>query len=236
MPQSSSIMTKLSRRSSSGDAHWTPEEQPTVRKAPHHANENGVRTRAIPIDDFAKFSPPPREAPKRALPAFFYKLPLHAQRCYLRSDSIAKFEGFAPDALAKTRLGDLQIALKSGTLRSVQDGAAALMGELCRGFHVPRIRVEVRGVRPHNTRGELHGLFRLSNPPEILLWMRTAQRHEVVKPRTFLRTLLHELCHYLDYSHLKLEDSYHTMGFFKRESFLVRSLLGSERKADKSLL
>jgi hypothetical protein len=168
---------------------------------------------------------------KRPLPAFFYKLPLHSQRCYLRSDSIASFEGFAPGSEAKSRLADLQSALESGTLRSVQNCASALMGELCRVFEAPFIRVEVRGVRPHNARGELHGLFRLSNPPEILLWMRTAQRHEVVKPRTFLRTLLHELCHYLDYSMLKLEESYHTMGFFKRESFLVRSLIGSERKA-----
>jgi len=168
--------------------------------------------------------------PKR-LPAFFYKLPLRAQRCYLKSDSIASFDGFAAGLEAKGRLADLQNALESGTLRTVQDGAVALMSELCRGFGVAGIRVEVRGVRPHNARGELHGLFRLSRPPEIVLWMRTAQRHEVVKPRTFLRTLLHELCHYLDYSLLKLEDSYHTMGFFKRESFLVRSLIGTERKA-----
>jgi hypothetical protein len=166
----------------------------------------------------------------KQLPAFFYKLPLRAQRCFLKSDSIAGFEGFTPGLEAKNRLADLQHALESGTLRSVQEGAAALMSELCRGFGVASIRVEVRGVRPHNARGELHGLFRLSQPPEIVLWMRTAQRHEVVKPRTFLRTLLHELCHYLDYALLKLEDSYHTMGFFKRESFLVRSLIGAERK------
>ena len=124
----------------------------------------------------------------------------------------------------------MQNALETGTLRSVQDCAGALMDELCGGFGVADIHLEVRGVRPHNARGELHGLFRLSRPPEIVLWMRTAQRHEVVKPRTFLRTLLHELCHYLDYALLKLEDSYHTMGFFKRESFLVRALIGSERK------
>jgi hypothetical protein len=116
-------------------------------------------------------------------------------------------------------------------LRNVQECTSALMAVLCDAFGVPFIRVEVRGVRPHNTRGELHGLFRLSKPPEILLWMRTAQRHDVVKPRTFLRTMLHELCHYLDYSMLKLDDSFHTMGFFKRESFLVRVLMGSERKA-----
>ena len=164
------------------------------------------------------------------MPAFFYKLPLRAQRCYLKSDSIGNFEGFTPGAAAKSRLLELQGALQAGTLRSVQACASELMSELCREFGVAAIRVEVRGVRPHNARGELHGLFRLSKPPEILLWMRTAQRHEVVKPRTFLRTLLHELCHYLDYSLLKMEDSYHTMGFFKRESFLVRTLIGSERK------
>ena len=136
-----------------------------------------------------------------------------------------------PGAEAHSRLAKLLMALEGGTLRNVQDEAYALMSELCRAFGVGAIRVEVRGVRPHNARGELHGLFRLSKPPEIVLWMRTAQRHEVVKPRTFMRTLLHELCHYLDYALLKMEDSYHTMGFFKRESFLVRSLMGVERKS-----
>jgi hypothetical protein len=156
---------------------------------------------------------------------------MRAQRCYLKSDSIGSFEGFAPGMAAKSRLLELQRALEAGGLRSVEECASALMGELCACFGVAAIRVEVRGVRPHNARGELHGLFRLSRPPEIVLWMRTAQRHEVVKPRTFLRTLLHELCHYLDYALLKMEDSYHTMGFFKRESFLVRMLIGGERKA-----
>jgi hypothetical protein len=45
--------------------------------------------------------------------------------------------------------------------------------------------------------------------------------------------MFHELCHYLDYSLFKMEDSFHTMGFFKRESFLVRSLLAIEKKAKK---
>jgi len=175
------------------------------------------------------------DAAARRLPAFFYKLSMRSQRCYLKSDSIAKFEDFAPSIEARRRLADLMKALESGTLREVQQCTLALMTELCVVFRVPAIRVEVRGVRPHNARGELHGLFRLSKPPEIVLWMRTARRHEVVKPRTFLRTMFHELCHYLDYSLLKMEDSFHTMGFFKRESFLVRSLLAIETKAKKAL-
>jgi hypothetical protein len=55
--------------------------------------------------------------------------------------------------------------------------------------------------------------------------MRTAQRRRVVAFRTFLRTLLHELGHHLDYSYLRLPDSFHTEGFYKRESSLMHQLL-----------
>ena len=55
--------------------------------------------------------------------------------------------------------------------------------------------------------------------------MRTAYHKRVVAFRTFLRTLLHEVCHHLDYELLKLEDSFHTEGFFKRESSLFKQLL-----------
>jgi hypothetical protein len=43
--------------------------------------------------------------------------------------------------------------------------------------------------------------------------MRTAQRKKVVAFRTFLRTVLHEYCHHLDYALLKFEDSFHTEVF-----------------------
>ena len=35
---------------------------------------------------------------------------------------------------------------------------------------------------------------------------------------------MHELAHYLDYALFRLGNSYHTRGFFKRESFLVRAI------------
>jgi hypothetical protein len=47
----------------------------------------------------------------------------------------------------------------------------------------------------------------------------------VVRFRTFLRTLLHEVLHHLDVTLLGLDDSFHTEGFFKRESSLVRQLV-----------
>jgi hypothetical protein len=56
--------------------------------------------------------------------------------------------------------------------------------------------------------------------------MRTARQRRVVAFRTFLRTLLHELCHHLDYQLLRLPDSFHTEGFYKRESSLFHQLMG----------
>ena len=54
---------------------------------------------------------------------------------------------------------------------------------------------------------------------------RTAQRRQVVAFRTFLRTLLHELCHHLDYTLFELGYSFHTQGFYRRESNLMRQVL-----------
>jgi hypothetical protein len=54
--------------------------------------------------------------------------------------------------------------------------------------------------------------------------MRTAKQQRVVAFRTFLRTLLHEMCHHIDYTLYGLAESFHTEGFFRRESSLVRQL------------
>jgi hypothetical protein len=165
--------------------------------------------------------------PRRAadgLPAFFYRLSPAAQRIYLRSDAIETFN-LAPSPAALRMTAALTNTLAEGRQAAAALLARRLADELCRLLHVRPIDIEVRGVRPHNARGELHGIFYPTRPPRIVLWMRTAQRHQTVKPRTFIRTLLHEIGHYLDYALLRLGDSFHTSGFFKRESSLVRALL-----------
>lgn len=171
-----------------------------------------------------------------ALPGYFYRLPARAQRIWLKSDSIERFDLVADTAtfsLTKSLMG----ALASGTPLIIERAAQALADSVCGSMGVRGVRIEVRGVRPHNTRGELHGIFYPRGPsstpsqPLIVLWMRTAQRHDVVKPKTFLRTLMHELGHYLDYALLRLEESFHTTGFFRRESFLVRILSQAQEAA-----
>ena len=52
-----------------------------------------------------------------------------------------------------------------------------------------------------------------------------AQRRQVVAFKTFLRTLLHEIGHHLDYELLELDDSLHTEGFYKRESNFFHQLV-----------
>jgi hypothetical protein len=170
---------------------------------------------------------PAATGPQPELPKFFYRLSPGAQRCYLKSDTIDRFE-LQPGQNALAMVEALLKALEGGTIAPINRAAQALVNELCRLLGVPPVAIAVRGVRPHNQRGELHGIFfPNARPPQIILWMRTALRHDIVKPKTFVRTLIHELGHYLDYALLKLGGSFHTRGFFKRESFLVRLLYPS---------
>ena len=55
--------------------------------------------------------------------------------------------------------------------------------------------------------------------------MRTARRQQVVAFRSFLRTLVHEVGHHLDYEMYELEEPFHTEGFYKRESTLSNALM-----------
>jgi hypothetical protein len=122
----------------------------------------------------------------------------------------------------------LAAALATGERAPVQEASQALLDAYCALLRVPRLRVEVEGVRPTNHYGELHGLYRPGNGrtrDRVQVWMHTARRGQVVAFKTFLRTLLHELGHHLDYEYLKLPGSLHTDGFFRRESSLVHAAL-----------
>jgi hypothetical protein len=55
--------------------------------------------------------------------------------------------------------------------------------------------------------------------------MRTARHKKVVAFRSFLRTLLHELCHHLDYEFFHFPETFHTEGFYNRESSLFHQLV-----------
>lgn len=155
------------------------------------------------------------------------RLPDAQRREYERSDSIAQVP-----LRGGLELRDEVEALASALCADLRDeterAARRLVGRICTELRVPGVEVRVEGVRPHDQRGELHGLYRSGgddlrrSQETITVWMRTAKRREVVATRTFLRTLLHEVCHHLDIFLFDLPSSYHSTGFYRRESSLFR--------------
>ena len=117
----------------------------------------------------------------------------------------------------------------------VQQACQEITDEMLQQLQVPPVQIIILEVRPSDTYGELHGLYEPSDSPylcRITLWMRTAQQERVVAMRTFLRTLIHELLHHLDYEYLDLKETFHTEGFYKRESSLFRQLMPAPRDAE----
>ena len=162
--------------------------------------------------------------------SYFNRLSLAGKRVYLASDAVK--EVALPNAeLLHPLLPLLREALLKDDHRAVAAAADALVLGITRLMRVPEVVVEVLAERPRRKGSELHGLYTVApgKKPRIKVWMRTAQLGKVVAFKTFLRTLLHEVLHHLDYSHYKFKDSFHTAGFYSRESSLVRQLLGDAK-------
>lgn len=172
----------------------------------------------------------PREPARRF--AYYERLSRRDQAVYRRSDAVTWLPVADASALAPVveRLG---AALAREDAAAVAVASAEIAGRLARALGAPAPVVEVLAVRPRHDWGELHGLY--TPQPEaarIVVWMRTARKARVVAFRTFLRTLLHELCHHLDFEVLGLDRSFHTEGFFRRESSLFRQLVPEAGPAD----
>jgi len=164
--------------------------------------------------------------------AYFDRLSPARKRIYLRSDSIERVD-LPQSPLAEGLVKDMEAALGSENRGEAERFAQALLNDLCTRLKVPRVRVRVLSVRPSGNWGELHGLyepFEDGTPPLITVWMRTVAKKQVVAFKTFLRTVLHELCHHLDYELYKLPETFHTEGFYKRESSLYYQLRGEPQK------
>jgi hypothetical protein len=165
--------------------------------------------------------------------SYYQRLTIRQRRIYDRSDAITRLTLPEADAL-RPLAGELAAALESESRPATERAAQRLAAAIHQRFTVPPVELRVLAARPSHTWGELHGLYEFGAGrarPRITLWMRTAQKRQVVAFRTFLRTLLHEVCHHLDYALLKLPDSFHTQGFYQRESSLFHQLMGTVRPA-----
>jgi len=159
--------------------------------------------------------------------AYYHRLNARQKSIYRSSDDYESIRLPNPGPVVQLA-ADLETALQAENQRSVKKLANELAQHICQDLRVRPVKIRVLARRPADDTEELHGLYESEHgarSADITVWMRTAQRRQVVAFRTFLRTLLHELCHHLDYDFLKLQESFHTEGFYKRESSLFKQLV-----------
>jgi hypothetical protein len=162
--------------------------------------------------------------------SYFERLSAAEKRIYLRSDELRTVK--VPDVpLLLPLVAELRTTLEAGRKIRATKAANALVLALCKQLGAPKVRVRIHETRPSWDGGELHGLYTFAEdgePPEIEVWMRTVAKGNIVKYRTFMRTLLHEVCHHLDATIFEMPESFHTHGFYARESSFVKQLLGEQ--------
>ncbi|MEO0811358.1 MAG: hypothetical protein AAFY60_00750, partial [Myxococcota bacterium] len=123
--------------------------------------------------------------------------------------------------------GKLMNALERDDLKACERACRELTRSIVTQLDAPPVRVLVRARRPVDETGELHGFYEPAVGRRwalITVWMRTAKKNQVVAFKSFLRTVLHELVHHLDYEWLGLDETFHTEGFYKRESSLFHQV------------
>jgi hypothetical protein len=165
---------------------------------------------------------------------YYDRLSPRDRAVYRESDAVGSV--LLPDAAAlHPAVEELREALAREERGAVEAAASRIAAGLVSRLRLAPVALSVLAVRPSSSWGELHGLYtrEAGRTPRIQLWMRTARHKRVVAFRTFLRTLLHEVGHHLDYEQLRLRDSFHTEGFFKRESSLFRQLVPGPPAADQ---
>ncbi len=159
---------------------------------------------------------------------FYERLNKRQQATYRKSDATPRLDLPEPARFVDD-LRALKAGLEADDKPAVTRASVSLSKEICLQFAVPPPVVKVLSKRPSDSDSELHGLYEREADGSALLrvWMRTAAHERPAAFRTYLRTLTHEVLHHLDFVKLGLEDTFHTQGFFQRESSLVRQLLAA---------
>jgi len=166
---------------------------------------------------------------------YYNRLSAKKQSVYRQSDAITTIR--LPDPQPLRPAAQLLVAaLKSEDRGTVQALSQQIADGIIAQLKVPPLRIQVLAVRPSDDWGELHGLYlpeEDGKTAKIQLWMRTAKQKRVVAYKSFLRTLLHELCHHLDYELYRFPETFHTEGFYSRESSLLHQLAPAADEPEK---
>jgi len=105
-----------------------------------------------------------------------------------------------------------------------------LISILSMSYKLPTVKIHTGGKRIINRRNQMLGVHRTrdlgkkTQRSSISVFSRTAKRQQYVKPKTFLRTLIHEFMHHFDRYNLELVYEYHTKGFYNRVTTVYNQL------------
>ncbi len=163
---------------------------------------------------------------------YYRRLSRSQQATYRKSDAIVAVRIPEPAAL-RSWIEGIAAGLAADDKRATGRACRGLVDGLCAQLGAARLIVRVLARRPTKAGSELHGLYErdVDTPAILRVWMRTSANEQPVALRTFVRTLLHEVCHHLDFELYGLVDTFHTQGFFRRESSLARQLLPPSERA-----
>ncbi|MFC1612299.1 hypothetical protein ACFL29_00410 [Patescibacteria group bacterium] len=104
----------------------------------------------------------------------------------------------------------------------------ALLDELCDAARIDIVNLKISSARQSHRRREnkivskQYGYYK-PGTNYIFIHNRTAVRGQILAPKTFLDTLLHEWIHHYDFKRLRL-NSIHTSGFYARLKYLKEML------------
>lgn len=166
---------------------------------------------------------------------YYNNLSVAKKRIYRKSDAIERIPVTNPGGIHPVII-KLKKSLEDNKRRDVAKHASEICRLVCKGLEIETLIVKISSRRPSNSTEELHGLYEWTEgeTPVLTVWMKTAVKGQVVAFKSFIRTVLHELCHHIDYMHFDLDDSFHTKGFFKRESFLYKQIVPIELQGVKT--
>ena len=162
--------------------------------------------------------------------AYYQRLSAARKSIYRASDAIGSV-ALPPGVSLGDDVAAVRAALADADRAAIRRACQRIADALTAGYRIPPLRIRVLAQRPSGGDGELHGLYEPEDGDSrarISVWMRTARKRQVVAFRSFIRTLCHEVCHHLDYELFALEETFHTDGFYRRESSLANALLASE--------
>ncbi|MFO7870212.1 MAG: hypothetical protein R6V03_02130 [Kiritimatiellia bacterium] len=167
--------------------------------------------------------------------AYYRDLSPGKKRIYRASDAIDRIPLRQGGEIAPLTV-KLHRALEKNKKGAVAKLASGICKRICRELGIISPIVKIRASRPSSSAEELHGVYEHTEgeKPVITVWMKTAAKRQVVAFKSFTRTVLHELCHHIDYAYFKLSDSFHTEGFFKRESRLYREIVPEKLRRKKA--